>query len=209
MKRIKIVGIGGSLAASSNSLAALKIALAGAAENGAETTVLDVGKLNLPIYAPGDNAANEAVREFCDRVAAADGLVLSSPLYHGTMSGSLKNALDWLELLSRNKPPYLTDKVVGLICAAGGAQGLQAINTMEYIVRALRGWTVPLVIPIAQAWKAFDPEGNAVDENTGDLLRTLGRETARVAELFAGRNLTSTEAQRAEAELQPLEDAGG
>lgn len=207
MKQIKIVGIGGSLAATSNSLAALKIALAGAAESGAKTEVLDVGALDLPIYSPDENAVTDAVRKFCETVAEAEGMIWSSPLYHGTISGSLKNALDWLELLSPNKPPYLTDKVVGLICSAGGAQGLQAINTMEYVVRALRGWTVPLVIPISQAWQAFDRDGEARDEKIKEQLRTLGRETARVAALFAGQSLTSIEAQRAESELQPIDES--
>ena len=73
-------------------------------------------------------------------------------MYNGTISGSFKNALDWLKLLGDRNPPYLTDKVVGLISTAGGMQGLQAVNTMEFVVRALRGWAVPLV-PIAQAWK--------------------------------------------------------
>ena len=45
-------------------------------------------------------------------------------------SGSFKNALDWLKLLGDRNPPYLTDKVVGLISTAGGMQGLQAVNTM-------------------------------------------------------------------------------
>lgn len=84
-------------------------------------------------------------------------------MYNGTISGSFKNALDWLKLLGDRNPPYLTDKVVGLISTAGGVQGLQAVNTMEFVVRALRGWAVPLVMPIAQAWKVFDEKGAPQD----------------------------------------------
>ena len=67
-------------------------------------------------------------------------------MYNGTISGSFKNAVDWLKLLDDRTPPYLTDKVVGLISTAGGVQGLQAVNTMEFVVRALRGWAVPCVL---------------------------------------------------------------
>ncbi|OLE97376.1 MAG: hypothetical protein AUG75_09065 [Cyanobacteria bacterium 13_1_20CM_4_61_6] len=151
-KQIKVVGLGGSLAAPSSSLAALKVALEGAAEAGAETLLLDIRELNLPMYAP-DMGAPESVLQLCQAVHEADGLLWSSPLYHGTISGAFKNALDWLQLLSDRKPAYLTDKVVGLISTAGGTQGLQAVNTMEFVVRALRGWAVPLVIPIPQAWR--------------------------------------------------------
>jgi FMN reductase len=47
-------------------------------------------------------------------------LVWSSPLNHGTVSGAFKNALDWLQLLGDHEPPYLTDKVIGLVSTAGG-----------------------------------------------------------------------------------------
>lgn len=100
-------------------------------------------------------------------------------MYHGTISGSFKNALDWLELLARREPPYLTNKIVGLISTAGGVQGLQAVNTLEFVVRALRGWAVPLVIPISSR-QAFDAEGRIVDERVIGQLRALGHEVAQI-----------------------------
>ena len=72
-------------------------------------------------------------------------------MYQGTISGAFKNALDWLHALGSREPPFLHDQVIGLISAAGGTQGLQAINTMEFAVRALRGWAVPYVVPVASA----------------------------------------------------------
>src|SRR5918997_2570905 len=178
-KQIKVVGLGGSLAEVSSSLAALKIGLEGAAEAGAETRLLDVRALDLPMYAPEIVDQPESVRQLCEAVYEADGLLWSSPLYHGTISGSFKNALDWLELLSDRKPAYLTDKVVGLISTAGGTQGLQAVNTMEFVVRALRGWAVPLVIPIPQAWRIFDKEGHLNDAKVTGQLHALGHEVTR------------------------------
>lgn len=203
---IKVVGIGGSLAASSKSLAALKIALTGAAQGGARTELFDLGKLELPMYAP-DREAPDSVRRLCEAVYEADGLIWSSPLYHGTISGVFKNALDWLELLGDRQPAYLTDKVVGLISTAGGTQGLQAVNTMEFIVRALRGWSAPLVIPIPEAWRVFDDEGNVSDLKIAEQLRSLGREVTRAARHFKTQVLTTPDAARAEAQLQPISEA--
>jgi len=154
--RLTVVGLGGSLAQRSNSLAALRIALEGATEAGATTELLDIKQLSLPMYDPAEENPPDSVRRMCDAIYRSDGLIWSSPMYNGTISGSFKNALDWLKLLGDRNPPYLTDKVVGLISTAGGVQGLQAVNTMEFVVRALRGWSVPLVMPIAQAWKAFN-----------------------------------------------------
>jgi FMN reductase len=205
-KLVKVVGLGGSLGAVSSSLAALKIALEGAAEAGAETKLLDVRALDLPMYAPDITDAPESVLRLCEAVHEADGLLWSSPLYHGTISGSFKNALDWLELLSERKPSYLTDKVVGLISTAGGTQGLQAVNTMEFVVRALRGWAVPLVIPIPQAWRVFDKEGKTQDAKVSEQLRSLGREVTRAARQFASAGVTTPDAERAEAQVQPISE---
>jgi FMN reductase len=202
---VRIVGLGGSMGQQSTSLAAVQIALEGAAESGAVTEVLDVRTLDLPMYVPHDSDVPEAARAFADSVYTCDGMLWSSPLYHGTISGSFKNALDWLQLLGDRQPPYLTDKVLGLISTAGGTQGLQAVNTMEFIVRALRGWAVPLVIPVPQAWRVFQ-QGHIMDKSVARQLRALGAEVARAAGLFAQRKLTSAEAARTEALLQPVSD---
>lgn len=181
---IKIVGLGGSLSTKSTTSAALNIALDGAFEAGAETHLLDIRTLALPMYTPELKDVPDSVLQFCEAIHQANGLIWSSPLYHGTISGSFKNALDWLELLSDRNPPYLTDKVVGLISTAGGTQGLQAVNTMEFVVRALRGWAVPLVIPIPRAWKVFDEKGKIQDPQIEEQLRLLGREVVRAARQF-------------------------
>lgn len=185
MPEIKVMGLGGSLAEHSASRAALEIALKGAEEAGAQVEMFDVRALNLPMYDPDGTEVPEAARRLADAVAAARGMLWSSPLYHGTVSGAFKNALDWLQLLSDREPPFLANKVVGLISVAGGVYGLQAVNTMEFVVRVLRGWSVPLVIPIPRAWQVFDEEGKARDEGIARQLRSLGAEVWRAARQFA------------------------
>jgi len=205
-KTITVVGLGGSLSPNSSSLTALRIALEGAEKAGAKTEIFDIRELNLPMYDPGLSEIPEAVKKLAEATRNADGLIWSSPLYHGTISGSFKNALDWLQVLQGSKPSYLTDKVVGLIGAAGGVQGLQAINTMEFVVRALRGWAVPLVAPIARSWDAFDKDGQAKDPKVGEQLRALGEEVYRASRQFAGQGVTTPEAQLVEAQVEPLDD---
>ena len=115
-----------------------------------------------------------------EALEAADGLLWSSPLYQGSVAGSFKNALDWLHLPSGSV--YLTDKAIGLISVAGGTQGLQAINAMEFSVRALRGWAVPYVVPVPRA--AFDENEKVQDEGVERQLRMLGSEVVRLAAHF-------------------------
>jgi FMN reductase len=193
---LTIVGLGGSLARASRSLAALRIALDGAAEAGATTALLDLRELDLPMYNPDDEREpSPAASTLIEACYGADGMLWSSPMYQGTISGAFKNALDWLHALGSREPPFLHDEVIGLISAAGGTQGLQAINTMEFAVRALRGWAVPYVIPVASAFRVFDSEGRVTDESVELQLRALGAEVVRVARRFA--NDTTAQLARA------------
>ena len=193
------MGLGGSLRPTSSSRAALKVALDGAAEAGAKVDLLDLRQLNLPMYDPSSDEMPESVTRLVESIYAADGMIWSSPLYQGSISGSFKNALDWLILLSDREPAYLTDKVVGLISVAGGTQGLQAINTMEFIVRALRGWAVPLVVPIPQSWQAFEDSGRPANPQIEEPLKTLGGEVVRVTRRLAQKEITDPGAACADA----------
>lgn len=168
----------------SRSRAALLNALEGAKAAGAETRLLDIHELGLRMYNPDDNEPTSSEAAMLEAVYEADGLLWSSPLYQGTISGAFKNALDWLDALGRREPPFLHDKVIGLISTAGGTQGLQAINTMEFSVRALRGWAVPYVVPVASAGRVFDTTDRTRDAAVSKQLQTLGGEVVRVAQRF-------------------------
>jgi FMN reductase len=197
---LSVVGLGGSMARVSRSRAALAVALEGAAAAGAETELLDLRHLDLPMYDPDDEGdPPEAAVTLIKSCRAADAMLWSSPMYQGTISGAFKNALDWLHPLGRLDPPYLHDKVVGLMSAAGGTQGLQAINTMEFATRALRAWSVPYVVPIAAAARVFDQEGRIHEPSVADQLARLGHEVVRVAERFADDVSLHRESECAEA----------
>jgi FMN reductase len=184
-RTLKIVGLGGSLAAVSRSRAALRVALEGAASAGAETTLLDLRELDLPMYDPDDQQTPVAAARLIEACYGADGMLWSSPMYQGTISGAFKNALDWLHVLGTREPAFLHDEVIGLISAAGGTHGLQAINTMEFATRALRGWAVPYVVPVPLAARVFDQDGRVQDAAIEQQLRSLGGEVVRVAQRFA------------------------
>ena len=180
---IRIVGIGGSLSPNSSSLAGLKVALEGAREVGATIELFDLSSMDLPFYQPrlAEESIPPDVQRLVDATASAQGMIWSSPLYHGSVSAAFKNAIDWLEQLHDHQPAYLTDQAIGLMASSAGAQAMQAINTMEYIVRALRGHTVPYVVPISRSRRAFDSDGKILDEELASRLQLLGQETVRLA----------------------------
>src|SRR5262245_724891 len=110
-KTLMIVGLGGSLAKISRSRAALQVALEGAASAGAETTRLDLREVALPMYEPDDDEPPAEAALLIERCYRADGMLWSSPMYQGTISGAFKNALDWLHVLGTRDPPFLHDTV--------------------------------------------------------------------------------------------------
>lgn len=184
-ERLRVVGIGGTLREGSSSLGALRRALESAEAAGAETELLDLRELNLPMYEPGlalDEYGPE-VRRFVETVRGADALILSTAAYHGTPAGVTKNALDFTQFLSRDERPYLEGRVVGLISTAGGGQGAASANrAMVDTVHALRGVVAPLMVPISGSWRVADRAGNITDEDHNGRLDRLGGLVVELAE---------------------------
>jgi FMN reductase len=174
---LNVVGIGGTLRENSAGLGAIKRVLQAAEEAGAETELLDLRELGLPMYVPGKKLVeyDENVERFLDSIRRADALVIGTAAYHGTLAGVTKNALDFAQFLARDESPYLDGKVVGLIATAGGDQAAaNATGALINVVHALRGIVAPLMVPIPKAWRLSDDEGNITDENYGGRLDRLG-----------------------------------
>jgi FMN reductase len=162
---VKLVGIAGSLRDQSYSHQALAIAVGKARDLGAEVTVLDLRQLNLPFCdGSGDYSDYPDVTLMQQAVKSADGLILVTPEYHGSVSGVLKNALD---LMSFDE---LSDKVIGNISVLGGQANSNALNDLRTIARWVHAWVIPEQVAIGQAWQAFDDNGQLVDEKLAERL---------------------------------------
>ncbi len=156
---VKIVGIAGSLRPNSHTHQALNLAAQRVEAIGASVEVLDLRTMNLPFCNGGDEYPGYPdVERLQDAVKQADGLILATPEYHGSVSGVLKNALDLMSF------EHLSDKVAGLISVLGGQSNSNALNDLRLIVRWVHGWVIPEQIAVGQAWKAFSPEGKLLDE---------------------------------------------
>lgn len=172
----------------STSLRALEEALRAASEAGATTELLDLRELALPMYEPGRllEEYGEGVERLVESMRGADAMIWSTAAYHGTLAGATKNALDFTQFLARDERPYLEDRVVGLIATAGGSMAaVNAVNAMTNVVHALRGVAAPLSVPVPQAWRVFDEEGNLRDDGVAGRLESLGRLVFQMAQKLA------------------------
>jgi NAD(P)H-dependent FMN reductase len=126
---------------------------------GAETEILDLRQLTLPFCDGSDEYPDfPDVEKLRQTVLEADGIILVTPEYHGSLSGVLKNALDLMGF------EHFSGKVTGLMSILGGQSNSNALNDMRTIMRWIHAWTIPEQVAIGQAWKAFDQEGNLQDE---------------------------------------------
>ena len=122
---MEVIGLGGSLRAASTSRAALQVALDGAAAAGAATRLLWVRNLDLPLYT-AEHSIPRSARELADTVYSCDAMIWSSPTYHGSISGSFKNVLDWLILLAERDPGAAAAFLAGLGTSRPGSSGVAA-----------------------------------------------------------------------------------
>lgn len=157
-----IVGLGGTMAEGSATERVLRASLDAAAALGAGTLLLTGADLDLPMYAPGPRGVR--ARSLVEALAEADGVIVASPAYHGTVSGLVKNALDHAEDLRYADRPYLEGRAVGCIAVAGGAQaGATTLAALRAVAHALRGWPTPLGVAVDTSDRVFDAAG-ALDD---------------------------------------------
>jgi len=155
-----IVAVGGTLRANSSTERAMRHVLGAVERAGARTKLISGNALQLPLYQPDNPERSSAARSLVAELALADGIILGSPGYHGSISGLVKNALDYAEDLRADVRPYFSGRAVGCIATAGGWPG--AVNTLgalRDIVHALRGWPTPIGAAINSAEKIFDDQG--------------------------------------------------
>jgi FMN reductase len=140
------------------------MALAAAERLGARTRLFGGEFLSrLPIFDPKDAESGLELAELLETVRAADGVLIATPGYHGSVSGLIKNALDSLEGLRSDTRPYFEGRAVGCIVTADGWQACgTTLAALRTIVHALRGWPTPLGI-------TFNPSAGALFDQAGEL----------------------------------------
>lgn len=178
----RLAAIGGTMRRGSSTERALQVASAAARDEGVEVITFDGSYIaHLPHYR-GPEWQEDHGREMIEAVRSADALLIATPGYHGTISGMVKNAIDYLEELAKDRRPYLDGRPVGLIATAFGHQAANSsMNTLRTIVHALRGWPTPFGAAIKVEPDSFDEGGACLDPVVQGQLELVGRQVARAA----------------------------
>ncbi|WP_315837294.1 NADPH-dependent FMN reductase [Bradyrhizobium prioriisuperbiae] len=190
-----IVGLGGTLRDGSTSERALRIALTEAERLGARTRIFAGALLNLPAYDPADPSRSVAAAELVEALRGADGIIVATPSYHGSISGLIKNAIDYTEDLRADGRGYFSGRAVGAIVCADGIQAMGAtLATLRAIVHALRGWPTPFSAVINSALKPFAADGACRDPQVAQQLAFVAEQVVEFAQMRRLRDAAESDA---------------
>lgn len=166
MQHTSVVGLVGSLREDSHTRAAMRVALEAAADRGAETTLLDLRDYDLPPFDPGRDDLPDAER-LRSVLGRADAVIVGTPMYHGSYSGVLKNAIDYCGF------DEFEGTTVGLLGVAGGSFPITALEHLRSVFRALDAWVLPYQAAVPRSHGAFE-DGAFRDDDLRDRVATLG-----------------------------------
>jgi FMN reductase len=181
-----IVGLGGTATPNSSSEKLLRCALDRCAAQGAETLMFDGAALDIPMYAPAESAREEKALALVAGLRRANGIIIASPGYHGTVSGLIKNALDYVQDMADDDAVYFEGRAVGLIAAAAGWQATgTTLTTLRSITHALRGWPTPMAVAVNSMVPLFGQDGSIVDAGIAKQLDILAHQVVSFAKMRA------------------------
>jgi NAD(P)H-dependent FMN reductase len=182
----RILAFAGSTRTESFNKKLIRVAVAGARAAGAEVTLIDLRDFPMPLY-DGDLEAKEGLPENARKVKelflAHQGLLLSCPEYNSSITGVLKNTIDWVSRQAPGEAPLacFTGKAAALMSASPGALGgLRGLVHVRAILGNINVLVLPEQVAVPKANDAFNPDGSLRDARQQANVENLGKRLAAV-----------------------------
>ena len=148
----------------------IRVAVRAAEEAGGEVTLIDLRDYPMPLY-DGDLEQSEGqphkARELKTLMVANHAFLLSCPEYNSSISGVLKNTIDWISRPQPDEPRYVAfkGKVAGLLAASpGNLGGVRALLTVRQVLTTLGVLVLPTQFALAHAASAFHDDGTLKED---------------------------------------------
>lgn len=182
----KILAFAGSTRAESFNKRLIKTAVTGARSAGAEVTLIDLRDYPLPLF-DGDLEASQGLppngRRLKDLFLAHRGLLISAPEYNSSITGVLKNTIDWVSRPVPGEAPLacFDGKVACIMSASPGALGgLRGLVHVRAILQNIKVLVLPDQVAVSKADEAFNPDGSLKDPKRQVAVEALGAKLAQV-----------------------------
>jgi chromate reductase len=182
----KILAFAGSTRIDSFNKKLVKVAAAGAMENGVDVTIIDLRDFAMSLY-DGDLEQKEGLpsnaRKLKDLMLSHQGFLISSPEYNSSISGVLKNTIDWASRPSEGEESLacFKDKVAGIMSASpGGLGGLRGLVHVRAILENISVLVIPEQIAVAKAHEVFNTDGTLKDKKQEEQVKRIGASVAKL-----------------------------
>ena len=182
----KILAFAGSTRKESFNKKLVKIAGDAARASGAQVTVVDLRDFSMPLY-DGDLEAEQGIPEnakkFKSLLLAHDGFLISAPEYNSSISGVLKNTIDWASRPVPGEAPLacFSGKVVSLMSASPGALGgLRGLVIVRSLLSNIGVIVLPNQVAVPKAHESFETDGKLKDSKQQASIESLGRDLVGV-----------------------------
>ncbi len=186
MTKPKILAFAGSTRSDSFNKKLIKIAVDGAIDVGVEVTLIDLRDFPMPLY-DGDLEQREGLptntRKLKDLMLTHQGFLISSPEYNSSISGVLKNTIDWTTRQTEGESPLACykGKIAGLMSASpGGLGGLRGLVHVRSILENIGVLVIPDQVAIAKAHEAFNSDGTLKNKTQEEQVKNIGASVAKI-----------------------------
>jgi len=182
----KILAFAGSTRTDSFNKKLVKIAATGAMEGGADVTVIDLRDFAMPLY-DGDLEQQQGLpsnaKKLKDLMLSHQGFLISAPEYNSSISGVLKNTIDWVSRPSAGEESLacFKGKVAGIMSASpGGLGGLRGLVHVRAILENISVLVIPDQIAVGKAHEVFNADGTLKDKKQEDQVKRIGSSVAKL-----------------------------
>lgn len=183
----KLLAFSGSLRKNSLNSLLVQVAAAGAAQAGADVTTLHLKDFPMPLYDQDwfdEHGFPESVLKLKALMKAADGFLIASPEYNGSLTGALKNMIDWTSRAEEGEAPLALSCFGGKTAAImatspGGLGGLRGLNHLRQILEGVGVLVIPAQQAVPGAFQVFNESGHLTDDAQRQTILNLGATLAQ------------------------------
>lgn len=150
----------------------------------AQVTLINLKDYPIPFY-EGDIEREQGMPENAKKLrqlmVQADIILIASPEYNGSLSGILKNAIDWAsrsETAGSSRDAFKGKKFVIMSASPGSGGGARGLVHLRAILENIGGTVMPQQVVVADAYHAFDAEGHLKNQKLKGELQQLIEEAA-------------------------------
>jgi NAD(P)H-dependent FMN reductase len=188
----RILAFSGSLRQGSFNHRLATIAADAARDAGGDVELIRLTDFDMPIFNEDDEATSgmpAPARDFKERMIAAHGVIIASPEYNGSLSGALKNAIDWASRPESGETPLIAfrGKVCGLLSASpGGLGGIRGLLHLRPLLGNIQMHVLPDQFCLASANDKFNDDGSLKNDADRTKTEAIGRAVVDAATKLHG-----------------------